>query len=231
MESYLVYASSALVVAGSIALALSVFFHFRFKKLERLSMNSAATVFNKMFSVVDPYGQKTIFHRFLALMPFVPLIGGFAAAVLFLVIIESGLLLTLLVVMLALTLILVEESPEAYAESKLLLEAIENRSNLGVGDIKLLHVTRRLLPRLRVYYLGLSVFLLTLAAVLPFVWASLLWNFAVLIGYIFQVSAAAGPTGWLVGILLYAAVITAFIFLATVTKSRVFGHQAEPKFM
>jgi len=227
MESYLAYASSALVVTGSIALVLAVFFHLRFKKLKRLSRNSAATVFSRTFNVFDPYEKKTIFHRFLTLMPFIPLIGGFGAALLLFVIIDSGLLLTLLVVIMATALIIVEESPEAYAESKLFLKAIEDRSNLGVGDIKLLQATRRLLPKLRVYYLGLSIFLLALAAVLPYVWSSFLWNFAVFIGYILQVSAVAGPTGWLLGILLYAGVVAAFIFLLTMAKSRLFEHQSE----
>jgi hypothetical protein len=227
MESYLVYASSALVIMGSLALALSVFFHFRFKKLVRLSTNSAATVFNRTFTVFDPYGHQTIFHKFLTLMPFIPMIGGFGVALLLLVIIDSGLLLTLLVVIMALTLIIVEESPEAYAESKLLLKAIEDRSNLGVGDIRLLHVTRKLLPKLRVYYLSLSVFLLTLASVLPYVWSAFLWDFAFVIGCILQASSVAGPTSWVLGILLYAGIVTAFIFLVTMAKSRLFGHHSE----
>jgi hypothetical protein len=226
MDSYLVYASSALVIMGSIALALSVFFHLRFKKLVRVSENSAATVFNKTFNVFDPYEQKTVFHRFLALLPFVPLIGGFGVAILLFVIINSGLLLTLLVVMFALTLIMVEESPEAYAQSKILLTAIRDGSSLGVGDVRLLQVTRKLLPKLRVYYLGLSIFLLALAAVLPYVWSSFLWYFAMFIGSMLQLSATLGPTSWMLGIVLYAAVITVFIMLVTMAKSRLFGHQS-----
>jgi len=227
LDSYLIYASATLVVLGSIALALAVFLRLRLSKLKSLSKNSEASVFNKSFVVFDPYEKTTIFQRFLTLLPFVPLILGFGAAALFLVIIDSGLLLTLLVLIMALGLIVLEELPELYAESKILIKAIQGGSSLGIGDVKLLQLTKKLLPRLSFYYLGLSVFLFALAVVLPIVWSSVLWYFALFIGLILQTSKAAGPTSWLLGILLYAVAITAFIFLVTIAKSRIFGHKME----
>ena len=227
LDSYLIYASATLVVLGSIALALAVFLRLRLSKLKSLSKNSEASVFNKSFVVFDPYEKTTIFQRFLTLLPFVPLILGFGAAALFLVIIDSGLLLTLLVLIMALGLIVVEELPEVYAESKILIKAIQGGSSLGIGDVKLLQLTKKLLPRLSFYYLGLSVFLFALAVVLPIVWSSVLWYFALFIGLILQTSKAAGPTSWLLGILLYAVAITAFVFLVTMAKSRIFGHKME----
>jgi len=227
LDSYLVYASATLVVMGSIALALAVFLRLRFSKLKSLSKNSEANVFNKSFVVFDPYEKTTVFHRFLSLLPFVPPVLGFGAAALFLVIIDSGLLLTLLVLIMALGLIVVEELPEVYAESKILIRAIQGRSSLGVGDVRLLQLTKKLLPRLSFYYLVLSVFLFALAVVLPIAWSSALWYFALFIGLFLQTSRAAGPTSWLLGILLYAVTITAFIFLVTMAKSRIFGHKME----
>jgi len=227
LDSYLIYASATLVALGSIALALAVFLRLRLSKLKSLSKNSEASVFNKSFVVFDPYEKTTIFQRFLTLLPFVPLILGFGAAALFLVIIDSGLLLTLLVLIMALGLIVLEELPELYAESKILIKAIQGGSSLGIGDVKLLQLTKKLLPRLSFYYLGLSVFLFALAVVLPIVWSSVLWYFALFIGLILQTSKAAGPTSWLLGILLYAVAITAFIFLVTIAKSRIFGHKME----
>jgi hypothetical protein len=184
-------------------------------------------VFNRTFVVFDPYQKTTIFHRFLALLPFVPLIGGFGMVVLLLVIIDSGLLLTLLMVIMALSLMVVEESPEAYGQSKLLINAIKSGSSFGVGDVKLLQVTSELLPRLSNYYLGLSIFLIALAAVLPYVWSSVLWYFAMFFGYMLQASVAAGPASWVVAILLYVASVTVFIVLATMAKSRLFGYRTE----
>jgi hypothetical protein len=227
VDSYLLYASVALVVMGVVALVLSVVFRLRLRVLDSVSKGSAANVFNRTFVVFDPYVQKTVFHRLLSFLPFVPLICGFGVAVLLFEVINSGLLLTVLVSILALGLIVVEESPEAYSESKMLIEAIQGGSNLGVGDIRLLALTRQLLPKLSYYYLGLSAFLFGLAAALPFVWAQFLWYFAVFFGYVIQVSATGGLVTWLMAVLLYAVIITVFVVLVTMAKSRLFGHQTE----
>lgn len=227
VDGYLLYASVALGVMGVVALVLSVVFRLRLRVLDSVSKGSAANVFNRTFVVFDPYGQKTVFHRLLSFLPFVPLICGFGMAVLLLVIIDSGLLLTLLVSILALSLIAVEESPEAYAESKMLIKAIRGGSNLGVGDIRFLALTKQLLPKLSYYYLGLSAFLFALAAALPFVWAQFLWYFAMFFGYIIQAGATGGLVTWMMAILLYAVIITVFVVLVTMAKSRLFGHLTE----
>jgi hypothetical protein len=214
---------------GLIAVALAISLRFTFKKLKTLSRNSVASVFNKSFVVFDPYEQKTIFHRLLTLLPFVPLIVGLGAVLLFLEIISSGLLLTLLVLIVSLGLIVVEELPEVYGESKNLIKAIRDGSGLGVGDVNLLQVTKKLLPRLSSYYVGLSAFFFALAAVLPIVWASFLWYFALSIGLFLQTSKTAvpAPIGWFIGIALYALVILAFVLLVTKAKGRIFGYKME----
>jgi hypothetical protein len=227
VDSYLFYASATLVSSGSIALALAVFLRLRLNKLKSLSKNSEASVFNRSFVVFDPYEKITIFHRLLTLLPFVPLIIGSGAALLFMVIIESGLLLTFLVLIMALGLIVVEELPEVYAESKILIKAIQSGSSLGVGDVKLLQVTKKVLPRLSFYYIGLSAFLFALAAVLPIVWSSALWYFALSIGLFLQASQAAGPAGWFLVIALFALVLASFFFLVTMAKSRIFGYKMD----
>jgi hypothetical protein len=227
VDSYLLYASVALVVMGVVALVLSVVFRLRLRVLDNVSKGSAANVFNRTFVVFDPYVQTTVFHRLLSFLPFVPLICGFGVAVLLFEVINSGLLLTVLVSILALGLIVVEESPEAYAESKMLIEAIQGGSNLGVGDIRFLALTKQLLPKLSYYYLGLSAFLFALAAALPFVWAQFLWYFAMFFGYIIQAGATGGLVTWMMAILLYAVIITVFVVLVTMAKSRLFGHQTE----
>ncbi len=224
MDSYLLYASVALVVMGGVALVLALVFRLRFKRLMAVSGGSTVTVYNRTFAVFDPYGQATtIFHRFLSLLPFVPLFLGFGMAVLLLVIIDSGLLLTLLVVIVGLGLILVEESVEAYADSKLLVRAIEGGSQLGVGDVRLLSLMKRLLPRLTRYYLAVAVLFFVGAVVLPFVWLQFLWYFAVVLGSLIQ-AASAGPLNWFLAIGLYAAVVTVLVFLITMVKNRLFGH-------
>ena len=195
----------------------------RLKRLVAVSGNSVVSVYNRTFVVFDPYGQATtVFHRFLSLLPFLPLVLGFGMAVLFLVIIDSGLLLTLLVAIVGLSLILVEESVEAYGDTKLLVRAIEGGSQLG-GDIRLVSLTKRLLPRLTHYYLGVAMLFFVLAGVLPFVWMQFLWSFAVVLGSLIQ-GASGGVVNWFLAIGLYAGAVAVFVFLVTLAKNRLFGH-------
>ncbi len=227
LDAYLAYASTTLVVLGVIAFGLSSVFHYRLRRLARVSKGPVANVFNRTFVVFDPYSERTIFHRLLILLPLLPPIMGFAAAVLLFVIINAGLLLTLLISIVGLSLIVVEESVEALEESKLLLRAIESESDFGVGDVRLLSSTKRTLPRLRRYYLVLSACLFVLAWVLPFVWLQFLWGFGMALGMLIWASAfIAGPI-YLLAVALYALGLTAIISLVRMAKTRILGSSAE----
>jgi hypothetical protein len=46
-------------------------------------------------------------------------------------------------------------------------------------------------------------------------------------GYIMQAGATGGLVTWLMAILLYAVIITVFVVLVTLAKSRLFGHLTE----
>jgi hypothetical protein len=227
LEAYLVYASTALVVLAGIALGLSSVFRYRLRRLAKVSKNPVANVFNRTFVVFDPYSQRTIFHRFLILLPLLPPIMGFAAAVLLFVIINAGLLLTLLISIVGLSLIVVEESVEALEESKLLLSAIESKSDFGVGDVRLLISTKQRLPRLSRYYLVLSTCLFALAWVLPFVWLQFLWGFGMALGMLIWASAfIAGPI-YLLAVALYALGLTAISCFVRMVKTRILGSGEE----
>lgn len=225
LDAYLVYASTALVVMGVIAFALSSLFHYRLRRLARVSKGPVANIFNRTFVVFDPYEERTIFHRFLTLLPFLPPIMGFVAAVLLLVIIDAGLLLTLLVSVVGLSLIVVEESVEALEESKLLLSAIKSKSDFGVGDVRLLISTKQRLPRLTRYYLILSACLFALAWVLPVVLPQFLWGFGMTLGMLIWASAY-GPI-YILPVALYALGLTAISYLVRLAKTRILGSSEE----
>jgi hypothetical protein len=229
VDGYLVYASSALAAMGIVAMVLAFVFRFRHNRLEAIAAEgSVPTVFEKTFTVFDPYGEKrTIFHRLLALMAFVPLLGSFGLAILVFVMIGSGLFLALLVVMFGLGLMVVEESSEAYTESKALLRAIESREKLGVGDVKLFQVTRRMLSRLTFYYSGLAVVLIVLAATLPYVWAYALMSFEVVFKYGFEASATLGPLGWILTVGFFTLAIGVVIAVVVFAKNQLFGYRLE----
>jgi hypothetical protein len=224
VDAYLLYASVALAAMGVIALALAFVFRRRFRRLSAVSGCSEATVFHRTFMVFDPYEKKkTVFHRFLPLMMAVPIVGCMVLAMMLFFAIGSGLLLALLVVVVGLSLMTVEESVESYSESKLLINAIENGSNLGVGDVRLLNFMKMLLPRLIYYYVALAVFMFISATAFPIVWSNILLYFAQLFGFVLQVSGVLGPAGWFVCLILYGSIIAVLYVAAASVKDRLFG--------
>lgn len=171
-----------------------------------------------------------MFHSFLSLLPPLPFICGLGLAGLFLAIINTGFLAMFGALILALGLIFVEELSEGYDVSKLLISAIQEKLSFGVGDIRLVNVTKKLLPRLSYYYVGVSAILLSLAIGLPYIWPYVLWPLAVFLGFAFQIGAMAGPENplliplcWMVAILLYSAEIAVGVFLLTRAKRLIFG--------
>jgi hypothetical protein len=224
VDAYLLYASVALAAMGVIALALAFVFRRRFRRLTAVSGGSEATVFHRSFIVFDPYEKKkTIFHRFLPLMMTVPIIGCMVLAMMLFFAMGSGLLLALLVVVVGLSLMTVGESVESYSESKLLINAIENGSNLGVGDVRLLNFMKTLLPRLIYYYVALAVLMFVSATAFPIVWSNILPYSAQLFGFVLQVSGVLGVAGWFVCLILYGSIIATLYVVATSVKNRLFG--------
>lgn len=224
MDAYLLYASVALAAMGVIASALAFVFRRRLRRLSAVSEGSEATVFHRTFMVFDPYEKKkTVFHRFLPLMMMMPMVGCMVLAVMLFFAMGSGLLLAFLVVIVGLSLMTVGESVETYSESKLLINAIESDSKLGVGDIRLLNFMKMLLPRLIYYYIALAVLMFVSATAFPIVWSNILLYFAMLLGLLIQVSVELGPAGWFVCLILYGSVIATVYVAAASVKNRLFG--------
>jgi hypothetical protein len=228
VDSYLLYASGALAAMGVVASVLAFVFRMRLRKLTAVSRNAEATVFSRTFMVFDPFEKKTILHRFLPLFMMMPFIGAMVLGVMLLLLVSSGLLLALLVVVVSVGLMTVGESFEAHTESKLLIRAMKNGDRLGTGDIRLLEVTKMILPRLTFYYVVLAAFLFVLAAVFPFAWTDVLLYSTILFGFAIQMGSIGGPAGWMVSLGLYALIIVGLQVLVTLVKNRLFGYRLEP---
>jgi hypothetical protein len=227
VDSYLLYASVALAGMGVVASVLAFVFRMRLRRLTAVSRNVEATVFSRTFMVFDPYEKKTILHRFLPLFMMMPFVGAMVLGMTLLLLVSSGLLLALLVVVVSVGLMTVGESFEAYTESKLLIRAMKNGERLGMGDIRLLEVTKMILPRLSFYYVVLAAFLFVLAAVFPFAWADGLLYSTLLFGFVIQAGSIGGPAGWMLSLGLYALVIVGLLVLVTLVKNRLFGYRLE----
>jgi hypothetical protein len=161
-------------------------------------------------------------------LPILPIFIGLGLGVLFLVVVESGMLLALVLLLLALNLIVIEESPEAYQSSMMLIKAVRNGTKIGTGDFRLLQMTRKLMPKLSNYYLGLSLVLVTFSLTLPYIWSSALWTVAMFIGLIIQSSAVAGAAlSWIVAVTLFALTIVGVQFLALKAKGRILAFTSD----
>jgi thiol:disulfide interchange protein len=97
-----------------------------------------------------------------------------------------------------------------------------------MGDLRLLEVTKMILPRLTFYYVVLAVFMFVLAAVFPFAWVDVLLYSMMLFGFAIQMGSIGGPAGWMVSLGLYALIIVGLLVLVTLVKNRLFGYRLEP---
>lgn len=220
LEGRIYYSSVGLFAMGCLTLALFIVFRLKFNALKDLPKNLSANVFNKTFAVFDPYSErKKIIHRLLTWLPLVAMFATVGFALLMLVIIESGLLLTFTILFMALGLLLMEEAPEAYQYSNTFIKAVQDGASLGVGDLKLFQMTRKILPKLSNYYLCLSILFITLSVTLQYFWTAILWSFAQYIALTLQASTAAGILGYQLAILLFA-LTTLFI---QVSASKIKG--------
>jgi hypothetical protein len=204
---------------------MAVLFRQRSKGLSSLPKDLSPTVFSKTFAVFDPYpAQKKVWHRFLSLLPFICLIASLFAVMAVWSMLTNGLLLSVFVIIIGLNIIVIQEAPDVYATSKIFIKAVQDKSNLAKGDLKVLNIIRRLAPKIRNYYVALTVFFIGTSVVLPYAWEALP-GFAA--GFGNSVAQVSGINGMVVvqalAILLLLS-IGVLQFVAFRLKSKIFGH-------
>jgi len=84
-------------------------------------------------------------------------------------VLETGLLLSLILLLISLNFMLIDVASETYHDAKLFINAIQAEISLGVGDLKVLQILKRTMPKLANYYLFLSVFFFIFAAILNYI--------------------------------------------------------------
>jgi hypothetical protein len=190
---------------GFTALALSMIFRTKFYEPNKLPKNLSVNVFNKIFSVFNPYREsvKTI-HNHLLLLPFITCFSSFLFGIFLFYIFMGGLALILFILPMVTNLIVVDGAFEVYENAKILLKAIRNGENLGVGDLKVLSNLRVFTRKISIYYLGITIFLFVLSMILPFILYPALLAFSFFIGLIIQASSTAGLVNWQLAALLFS---------------------------
>ncbi len=222
------YSSLTLLAMGCLAFAISLFFRLKSRAVKRIPDSLAASIFSKTFNVFDPYQERRrIIHSFLFILPILVFFAAFGAMIGMLKLLEYGFLLSLFMVIICLNLIVVEVAPEVYGDSNSFLNAFERRTELGVGDVKVLNSLRRALPRLSNYYLGLSIVFVALAATFDYVWSLMLWSLASAMRPAFETGVAVAElSGWLISLF-----VTIFLFAGTLVLIQLVLRRVKSKFL
>jgi hypothetical protein len=122
---------------------------------------------------------------------------------------------------------LMDVMSEIYQVTKIFIKAIHSEASLGVGDIKAIQMLKRALPRLSNYYLVLSILFFVFAAMLGYIWSSLLLFFSQVIGLILEVSATTGIIAYQVAVLIFASIVVLVQIFAWKIKNKFLRHLVE----
>jgi hypothetical protein len=211
-------------VMSCLSLALSLFLHLKNRALARLPKNLHASVSDRTFSVFNPYPEhRRTLHSYLTLLPFVTWIGALAVAYLTLTIFAMGLALGFAAFIFCLALMMVDEAFEIYKNASMLVNAVESRVGFGLGDLAVLSVLKKILPKLRAYYLLLSVAFLASLIALPYVVPAAVMAFAQAVGAVFEFSASAGVLAAFIIVLVFGAAEMMVYVAVRKVKSRILG--------
>jgi hypothetical protein len=225
-EGYLVYSSLTAVFLGCLTLGLSILFRLKSRGLINLSEDPFATVFDHTFNIFDPYPlQKKLIHRFLSVLPLVVVGISFGLLFFLITVVASGLILSVLILIVGLNLVVIEEAPEVYENCKTFSKALQSGTGFGNGDLKVFRLIKNLAPKLSKYYICLSILFFGFAATLPALATSVPWLFSRLVDSIMQLSGVNGNLVIeAVGLLL--ALSLGFIqILAFRIKGKMFKHE------
>jgi len=214
------------MVMGCLALALSIIFWRKSRRLDSLPGDVAPSVFDRTFNVFDPYpDQIKVIHRFLTALPLIAGVGAIGLGFGVWSLLSSGLMLSIFVMIVGLNLIIIAEAPEIYTNSNIFARAIQDHAKLASGDVKVLRVIRKLAPKLGHYYLGLAIIFIVFSVTLQYIWDSLPSLFGQIANAIAQSSGSNG-IGVTQALTIVFALSCVFLqFVAFKIKSRMFRYE------
>jgi len=227
-ETYLFYSSLTLFAMGCVALVLFLFFRLKYHEMNSYPKNLSANIFNKTFNVLDPYPERRkIIHSFLSAVPLIAFFASLAFAILLWKVFEYGLLSSFFILIVCLNLMLIEVASEIYQTTGIFIKAFQDGTGLGVSDIQAFQILKNALPKLSNYYLALSILFFVFAAMLGYIWSSLLLFFSQVIGLILEVSATTGIIAYQVAVLMFALIVVLIQIFAWKIKNKFLRHLTE----
>jgi hypothetical protein len=216
---------------GCLTLVLSILFRSKHHRINSLPRNLSANVFNKSFNVINPYPEhRRIIHSLWAL-PLMIFLAGLVSMFFIWKVFESGLVLSLVLLIICINLMLTEVAYEVYQNANTFIKAFNNKADLGVGDLKAFQTLKRLMPRISNYYLILSIIFLTSAATLGYALSSLLLSFAQIIDLIVEFSKSTTEALGLAHMPEVVPILAVFLFVLLVGALQIFVWKIKNKFL
>jgi hypothetical protein len=220
------YSSLTLLAMGCLALALSIIFRLKSRRLDNLPRELNANVFDRTFNVFDPYPVRIkIIHNFLTVLPVIAGVGSIVLAFEVWSLAMSGFLISIFIIIIGLNLIMIAEAPEIYTNSNVFVKAVEKNAKFAEGDLKVLQLVKKLASKLAYYYLGLAVLFTTFSATLQYIWNALP---SLLTQIVQAIETAGGSNGILIVEVIAATCILSLGLLQIVAvkiKNRMFSYE------
>lgn len=219
---------SVLLAMGGICLALSLLFRLKSLALKRLPKNVAPNVFDKTFSVFNPYpDKKETIGRLASSIALSPLLV-FVIVMIFtftviLKLLEMGLMLSFSIAIICLGLMMVAEAVETRTNANSLVKAIRNGDELANGDLIVLSLVKELLPKLSAYYLCLGSVLVASSVTLSYLIPAFFFAFSQFIGALVGTTMFAGILAPTLASGLFAVSVLMLFVAGRAIRSKVFG--------
>jgi hypothetical protein len=137
-------------------------------------------------------------------------------------ILASGLILSVLIMIIGLNLIVIEEAPEVYMNSATFIKAVRSGADLATGDLKALRLVRDLAAKLSNYYFGLSTVFVMSSIVLPYVWTSVPGFFMQLVRLVAQTAGLSEIAVFPATVVLLVVGVSILQLLVLRIKNRIF---------
>ena len=203
--------------------SLVLFFVFR-RKFYCLSVFGSRVypeVYDKSFTVFNPYSEVSVFHRFIVLIPIVVWYSVMLLLYFFFAALKSGLILPIVLGIVCLNMLPLDVAFEIYGISTVFMRALQRGVKFGVGDIEVLKKLNRVLRKVSDYCLGLSIFFLIAGLLLPAIWYQLFSGFSSFVSS-FPDFSSFGLAGIPLLVFLIAVMFVFVGFLASMVKGRIF---------
>jgi hypothetical protein len=228
LDISLLVTSIVLMIMGSAALFLALLLRVKARALGMLPKDLSARVFDKTFNVFDPgMKHRQIITSHTGLIIFIAIYGSWLAFV-YIVFktFEAGGVLGSIAFLICAALLMVDETQEISKNAGIFAKAVKSGVGLGKGDMQVLYVIKKTLPRLTAYHLILAVVFYISALAVPFFVDAVFLASTGIAALVFAVGVALKtiPLFSLVVIaVLMGSILVVAEIVANKTKRRVFG--------